>query len=171
MPAKAAQPKKDKKPTEGSSGGKAKKKKWSKGKVRDKLNNMVSFISNFSFILVIIIDLQVLFDKPTYDKCVKDLPQYKLITPAIVCERFKVRGSLARSIIRELVRRGLIRPVVKHSRQEIYTRSSKEDAPGEQDAGKDGTSEEKKGGGGKKGGKKAAKEEAAAVAAAETTAD
>jgi hypothetical protein len=45
MPAKAAQPKKDKKPTEGSSGGKAKKKKWSKGKVRDKLNNMVSFIS------------------------------------------------------------------------------------------------------------------------------
>jgi small subunit ribosomal protein S25e len=40
MPAKA--PKKaEKKPTESSSGGKAKKKKWSKGKVRDKLNNMV----------------------------------------------------------------------------------------------------------------------------------
>jgi len=148
MPAKAAQPKKqDKKPSEGSSGGKAKKKKWSKGKVRDKLNNMV------------------LFDKPTYDKCVKDLPQYKLITPAIVCERFKVRGSLARSIIRELVRRGLIRPVVKHSRQEIYTRSTKEDAPGEQEAGKDGTTEQKQGGGGKKGGKKAAKEEAAAAEA------
>jgi ribosomal protein S25 len=55
MPAKAAQPKKDKKVTESSSGGKAKKKKWSKGKVRDKLNNMVSFISNFSFILIIII--------------------------------------------------------------------------------------------------------------------
>ncbi len=45
MPAKAAQTKKqDKKPAEGSSGGKAKKKKWSKGKVRDKLNNMVSFV-------------------------------------------------------------------------------------------------------------------------------
>jgi small subunit ribosomal protein S25e len=42
MPAKSAQPKKDKKPAESSSGGKAKKKKWSKGKVRDKLNNMVS---------------------------------------------------------------------------------------------------------------------------------
>jgi len=149
MPAKSAQPKKEKKPTEGSSGGKAKKKKWSKGKVRDKLNNMV------------------LFDKATYDKCVKDLPQYKLITPAIVCERFKLRGSLARSIIRELVRRGLIRPVVKHSRQEIYTRSSKEDAPGEQDAGKEGASEKKEPGGGKKGSKKAAKEEAAAEALAE----
>jgi len=104
----------------------------------------------------------VLFDKPTYDKCVKDLPQYKLITPAIVCERFKVRGSLARSIIRELVRRGLIRPVVKHSRQEIYTRSTKEDAPGEQETG---ASEKKEAGGGKKGGKKAAKEEAAAAEA------
>lgn len=97
------------------------------------------------------------------------MPQYKLITPAIVCERFKVRGSLARSIIRELVRRNLIRPVVKHSRQEIYTRATKEDAPGEQDAGKDGTSDEKQktkksGGGVKKGAKEAA---AAAAAAAE----
>ncbi|CAF4945975.1 unnamed protein product, partial [Rotaria sp. Silwood1] len=63
MPAKAAQPKKKEKEASGgsSSGAKAKKKKWSKGKVRDKLNNMV------------------LFDKATYDKCVKDLPQYKLI--------------------------------------------------------------------------------------------
>lgn len=42
MPAKAAQPKKPAKDAAGgSSGGKAKKKKWSKGKVRDKLNNMV----------------------------------------------------------------------------------------------------------------------------------
>ncbi|CAF1242419.1 unnamed protein product [Rotaria sp. Silwood1] len=150
MPAKAAQPKKkEKEATGSSSGGKAKKKKWSKGKVRDKLNNMV------------------LFDKPTYDKCVKDLPQYKLITPAIVCERFKVRGSLARAIIRELVRRGLIRSVVKHSRQEIYTRSTKEDAPGEQDTGKDTAGEKKESGGGKKGGKKAAKVDAAAAAAAD----
>ena len=91
------------------------------------------------------------------------MPQYKLITPAIICERFKVRGSLARSIIRELVRRGLIRAVVKHSRQEIYTRSSKEDAPGEQDAGKEGAAETKKGGGQ---GKKPSKKEAAAAAAA-----
>ena len=143
MPAKAQPKKTEKEASGGSSGGKAKKKKWSKGKVRDKLNNMV------------------LFDKASYDKCVKDLPQYKLITPAVVCERFKVRGSLARAIIRELVRRGLVRPVVKHSRQEIYTRSSKEDAPGEQDAGKDASTEKKEGGGGKKGGKKAAKAEAA----------
>jgi len=39
----------------GSGGGKAKKKKWSKGKVRDKLNNAV------------------LFDKATYDKFTKEV--------------------------------------------------------------------------------------------------
>ena len=54
-------------------GGKAKKKKWSKGKSRDKLNNLV------------------LFDKNTYDKLYKEVPSYKLITPSIVSERLKVR--------------------------------------------------------------------------------
>ena len=53
-------------------GGKAKKKKWSKGKSRDKLNNLV------------------LFDKGTYDKLYKEVPTYKLITPSIVSERLKV---------------------------------------------------------------------------------
>ena len=53
-------------------GGKAKKKKWSKGKSRDKLNNLV------------------LFDKNTYDKLYKEVPSYKLITPSIVSERLKV---------------------------------------------------------------------------------
>ena len=52
--------------------GKAKKKKWSKGKTRDKLNNLV------------------LFDKNTYDKLYKEVPTYKLITPSIVSERLKV---------------------------------------------------------------------------------
>lgn len=46
MPAKAAQPKKEKKEASGGSGSKAKKKKWSKGKVRDKLNNMVRLLSH-----------------------------------------------------------------------------------------------------------------------------
>ncbi|MDR5387576.1 eS25 family ribosomal protein, partial [Salmonella enterica subsp. enterica serovar Typhimurium] len=64
--------KKDKDPVN-KSGGKAKKKKWSKGKVRDKLNNLV------------------LFDKATYDKLCKEVPNYKLITPAVVSERLKIR--------------------------------------------------------------------------------
>ncbi|CAN8013554.1 unnamed protein product [Ixodes persulcatus] len=94
-----------------SSGGKAKKKKWSKGKVRDKLNNLV------------------LFDKATYDKLLKEVPSYKLITPSVVSERLKVRGSLARKALDELLQKGLIKLVVKHHSQVIYTRTTKaEDA-------------------------------------------
>ena len=62
--------------------------KWSKGKVRDKLNNLV------------------LFDKATYDKLCKEVPNYKLITPAVVSERLKIRGSLARAALQELLSKG-----------------------------------------------------------------
>ena len=50
----------------------------------------------------------VLFDKPTYDKLLKEVPTYKLITPSIVSERLKVRGSLARKALNELVQKGKI---------------------------------------------------------------
>merc|ERR1711915_1064483 len=102
--AKGKQPAKKK---EGSGGGKAKKKKWSKGKVRDKLNNLV------------------LFDKQTYDKLYKEVPSYKLITPSVVSERLKVTGSLARRGLKELLAKGLIRKVVKHHAQLVYTRTTK----------------------------------------------
>merc|ERR1712154_137648 len=75
-----------------SGGGKAKKKKWSKGKVRDKFY--------------------------------KEVPNYKLITPAVVSERLKIRGSLARRALIELQGKGLIKQVVKHSSQVIYTRAT-----------------------------------------------
>merc|ERR1719175_1974 len=99
-------------------GGKAKKKKWSKGKARDKLNNLV------------------LFDKNTYDKLYKEVPAYKLITPSIVSERLKVRGSLARKALIELEEKGLIRNVVSHRAQMIYTRVTKdtdEEKPAEEE--------------------------------------
>merc|ERR1719210_2786268 len=91
-------------------GGKAKKKKWSKGKTRDKLNNLV------------------LFDKGTYEKLLKEVPTHKLITPSIVSERLKVRGSLARKALDELTQKGLIRQVVQHHAQTIYTRVTKDEA-------------------------------------------
>merc|ERR1712194_14319 len=49
-------------------GGKSKKKKWAKGKVKEKLANMVQF------------------DKATYDKMMKEIPKAKLITPSVVPE-------------------------------------------------------------------------------------
>ena len=56
--------------------------------MRDKLNNLV------------------LFDKATYDKLYKEVPHYKLITPSVVSERLKVRGSLARAALKELLAQG-----------------------------------------------------------------
>lgn len=75
--------------------------------MRDKLNNLV------------------LFDKATYDKLLKEVPSYKLITPAVVSERLKIRGSLARKALLELQQKGLIKLVSKHHSQMIYTRTTK----------------------------------------------
>merc|ERR1711976_1152376 len=105
----AKAPAKNPKKKEGGGGGKAKKKKWSKGKTRDKLNNLI------------------LFDKPTYEKLLKEVPTYKLITPSIVSERLKVRGSLARKALDGLLAKGVIKQVTQHHAQQIYTRVTKEE--------------------------------------------
>ena len=68
----------------------------------------------------------VLFDKATYDRFVKEVPTYKLITPSVVSERLKVRGSLARIGLRELCAKGLIKAISRHSAQDIYTRAHEE---------------------------------------------
>merc|ERR1712212_1273297 len=104
---KSAPSKAPAKKKEGGSGGKAKKKKWSKGKVRDKLNNLV------------------LFDEQTYEKLLKEVPSYKLITPSVVSERTKISGSLARRALDDMQQKGLIRQVVKHHAQLVYTRTTK----------------------------------------------
>merc|ERR1719230_1173991 len=93
-------------PAAKKSGGKAKKKKWSKGKVKEKLANLV------------------LFDKITYDKMLVDIPKLKLITPSIISEKLKVNGSLARKALRELVSKQLIRPILTHKHQAVYTRAT-----------------------------------------------
>merc|ERR1711865_474716 len=86
-------------------GGRSKKKKWSKGKVKEKLQNAI------------------LFDKATYERMLKEIPKAKLITPAVVSERLKVNGSLARQGIRHLEEKGLVAHVgEKHHALMIYTR-------------------------------------------------
>merc|ERR1712232_763735 len=92
-----------------------KKKKWAKGKSRDLLNN------------------QVLIDKETEEKLMKEVPTYKLITTSVVSDRLKVNGSLARRLMRMLEEKKLIKVVANHGRQKIYTRSvvieDKDDEP------------------------------------------
>jgi len=88
-----------------SNSSKGKKKKWSKGKLKEKVNNLV------------------LFDQGTYDKMMAEVPKYKMITPSILSDRLRVGGSLARSAIRELLAKGLIKPIAESSHQKIYTRA------------------------------------------------
>jgi small subunit ribosomal protein S25e len=86
--------------------GKNKKKKWSKGKVKDKANNAVTF------------------DQATLDKLLKEVPTYKLVTPSVLVDRLRISGSLARQAIKDLETQGLIKLVSAHSSQLIYTRAT-----------------------------------------------
>jgi small subunit ribosomal protein S25e len=102
----AQQKSKEAKALAAASGGKSKKKKWAKGKAREKANNLV------------------LFNQEAYDRLLSEVPKMKLITISALVERLKVGGSLARKAIKELMARGLIRLVTKSSAQVIYTRAT-----------------------------------------------
>merc|ERR1711899_358401 len=103
--AKAPQKSKEAKAKAATGSSKKSKKKWSKGKSRDKLQNLC------------------LFDKPTYDRLMKEVPKYKVITPSIVSDRMKIRGSLARRAIKQLHQEGKIKLEIQHHSQMVYTRS------------------------------------------------
>ena len=86
-----------------SSGKAAKKKKWSKGKVKDKAVHAV------------------VLDKATYDRIFKEVPAFRFISPSILIERLKINGSLARVAIQHLEREGHIRRIVHHHGQLVYS--------------------------------------------------
>ena len=72
---------------------KAKKKSWTKVKVKDKLN------------------LDVFLDEKRWAKMATEIPKILVITRATLSEKYKVNGSVARSIIRELSKQGTIKRV------------------------------------------------------------
>lgn len=74
-------------------GAKKTAKKWGKVKVADKLNN------------------EVFLEQKKYDKIFTEAPKILCITRAVISEKFKVNGSLARSLIRELAAKGEIKRV------------------------------------------------------------
>ena len=90
-------------------GGKSKKKKWNKGKSRDKVNNLV------------------LFNKETYDRLNNEVPKMKVITVSSLVEKLRISGGLARRAIRELEEEGKIKPVCVSRAQKIYTRNVGDD--------------------------------------------
>ncbi|KAJ5872935.1 Ribosomal protein S25 [Penicillium soppii] len=88
-----------------ATGGKKQKKKWSKGKVKDKAQHAV------------------VLDKTTNEKLQKDVQSYRLITVATLVDRLKINGSLARQALKDLEASGQIKKVVGHSSMSIYTRA------------------------------------------------
>ncbi|VVT51954.1 40S ribosomal protein eS25 [Magnusiomyces paraingens] len=87
-------------------GGKKSKKKWSKGKVKDKAQH------------------HVILDQPLYDRIFKEAATYKLVSVSVLVDRLKIGGSLARVALRDLEEQGVIKPVIKHSKQYTFTRAT-----------------------------------------------
>lgn len=63
----------------------------------------------------------VVLDKPTYDKIFKEVPTYKMISQSVLIDRMKINGSLARVAIQHLEREGLIKRVIRHHGQYVYS--------------------------------------------------
>ncbi|KAL4893666.1 WD40 domain protein [Aspergillus ambiguus] len=81
------------------------RKKWSKGKVKDKAQHAV------------------VLEKQTAERLNKDVQSYRLITVATLVDRLKINGSLARKALADLEEKGQIKKVVGHSKMNIYTRA------------------------------------------------
>ncbi|TEY33618.1 hypothetical protein BOTCAL_0671g00040 [Botryotinia calthae] len=92
-----------------NTGAKKQKKKWSKGKVKDKAQHAV------------------ILDKSTSDRLAKDVQSYRLVSVAVLVDRLKINGSLARRCLKELEEKGQIKIVVKHHAGDIYTRAIQAD--------------------------------------------
>lgn len=87
----------------GGKGAKAKKKSWTKVKVKEKANNAV------------------FLDEAQYARMLKEVPKILCITRAVICEKFKVGGSIARALIKDLSKKNLIRPVgQQHASFDLY---------------------------------------------------
>jgi len=65
----------------------------------------------------------VVMDKTIQERLNKDVLTYRLITTAVLVDRLKINGSLARKAIAELEEKGVIKKIVGHSKLSIYTRA------------------------------------------------
>ena len=65
----------------------------------------------------------VVLDKAIADKLNKDVQSYRLVTVAVLVDRLKINGSLARKALKDLEEKGVITKVVGHSAGSIYTRT------------------------------------------------
>jgi small subunit ribosomal protein S25e len=106
MGPKVQQKTKEQKMAAAMAGAKAKKKKWNKGKAREKINS------------------KVLFDEDGWARLHAEVPKMKVITPSALVERLKINTSLARAACKFLVSEDKIAAVSVHHKQKIYTRAA-----------------------------------------------
>ena len=51
----------------------------------------------------------------------KEVPTFKMISQSVLIDRMKINGSLARVAITHLTREGLIKPLIHHNGQLVYS--------------------------------------------------
>ena len=102
------------------------KKKWSKGRVTEKLN------------------LEVVITPRLWKTIEKDIGFMKIITIATVSDKFKIIASLARKVIRHFGETGLITPLQFQHQQCLLYKGTKEKKKEEDDGKKKGKKKGKK---------------------------
>ena len=56
-----------------------------------------------------------------YERMLKEVPKILCITRAALCEKFKIGGSVARALIKDLYKKNLIKPVgTQHATFDLY---------------------------------------------------
>jgi len=95
---------KEQKAIAAANASKGKKKKWKSLKLKEKASN------------------SCLFSEELYKKVLDEAQKFKVISTYVMVDRFNINGSLARSVIRDLVQKNLIKPVVVHRGHCIYSR-------------------------------------------------
>jgi small subunit ribosomal protein S25e len=60
-------------------------------------------------------------DKTIQERINKDVLTYRLITTAVLVDRLKISGSLARKALAELEQKGVIKKIVGHHKLNIYS--------------------------------------------------
>lgn len=108
MGPKVQQKTKEQKMAAAMAGSKGRKKKWNKGKQREKVDN------------------KVLLNKDAHERLYAEVPKMKVITVAALVERLKINAGLARKAILQLTEEKLIKPVAVSASMKIYTRATGE---------------------------------------------
>merc|ERR1711904_604315 len=66
-----------------------------------------------------------LFERDLYKKFIADVPKYNMISVAVLADRFKINGSLARAAINEMLRKNLIVKIFSHGKLCLFKGSDK----------------------------------------------